>query len=260
MPAALDQINTSANELAITVGPQAGQFIFERRDGEWGQQEYSSELLIYDCQSEKTESLSFAGLQDVGDPYFDKTDHTLWLTSQGVSKNSKTGADIFKVRFNGSNWDQPIRLPAPVNSAEDEYSPIPRSGKVYFASARGGDGNLYVAEGNKDRWQVRALSSTLNADTGEWNLWMSGNEQWLIFEASGRLQNITLSGDLYIGQRSYDNGWTLPMPVRRANAIGSQLNPRRIGSRLVYASSAGRKHTDLVMIDLDVIASIPYED
>lgn len=260
LPAALEQINTSANELAITAGPQVGQFIFERRYGEWGQQGYSSELLIYDCQSEQTESLSFTGLRDAGDPYFDKTDHTLWLTSKGVSKNPKTGADIFKVRFNGSSWNQPIRLPAPVNSAEDEYSPIPRSGKIYFASARGGDGNLYVAERSKGSWQVRALSSTLNADTGEWNLWVSENEQWIIFEASGRLQNITVSGDLYISQRSYDNGWSLPSPTRRTNAIGSQLNPRRIGNRLVYASSAGRKHTDLVMIDLDLIASIPYEE
>ncbi len=259
LPTALEQINTSANELAITAGPLAGQFIFERRDGEWGQQGFNSELLVYDCQSEKVKSLSLAGLQNAGDPYFDESDQTLWLTSQRVSENSETGADIFKVGFTDSGWSQPIRLPAPINSSGDEYSPIPRSGKLYFASGRGGDGNLYVAEQNKDGWQVKALSSTLNADTGEWNLWVSQDEQWLVFEASGRLQNITVSGDLYISQRMYDNAWSLPKPVRRINAIGSQLNPRRVGNRLVYASSAGRKHTDLVMIDLDLIVSMSYE-
>lgn len=256
---ALDDINSPANELAITDGPLPGQYIFERRDGEWGQQGHRSRLFVYDCQSRNVSGPLVDGLADAGDPYFDAASNQLWLTSRGPAGGSRSDADIFVAIYQDGEWMMPKRLPSPLNSEADEYSPIPRQGGVYFASGRGGDGNLYLAKQHDQSWEVSALGSGINAATGEWNLWVSDNERLLVFEASGRPENITVSGDLYITRRGTENNWLPSRPLWMANAIGSQLNPRKIGNRLVYASSAGRTHTDLVMVSSDLALSVPGE-
>ncbi len=250
---ALQQINSPQNELAITAGPESGQFIFARRGGVWGEPGQASRLLVYDCSTNELSEPLFRQLHSSGDPYFDHRTATLWFTATAGPASSDV--DIYTVGYQ-DGWGQPRRLPEPVNSSADEYSPIPRAGRLYFASGRGGDGNLYSAEQHSGNWLVSSLGSVINADTGEWNLWVTSDERLLIFEASGRPRNISVAGDLYCAQKDNRGKWLPAVPMAAVNAAGSQLNPRKIGQWLVYASTAGENHADLAMVNFASVVSV----
>lgn len=61
-----------------------------------------------------------------------------------------------------------------------------------------------------------------NTPTGEWNIWVSPDENEIIFEASSRPTNVSIPGDLYYSWRT-PAGWTAAIPVEQLNTPDSDL-------------------------------------
>ena len=155
-------------------------------------------------------------------------------------------SDIWCAERSDSGWSEAYRLPDPVNSSQDEYSPVlAADGSLYFASERpGGEGmgDLYRAlENPAGEWVVSNLGPTVNGAGGEWNLELSADLQTLIFEASHRYSNRSVSGDLYLSRRAADGHWQPPVPLSSINTTGSDLMARfkHGNQRFEYASGAG---------------------
>ncbi len=56
------------------------------------------------------------------------------------------GFDIYFARFNGSGWDNPLRLSYPINSKQDEFGAVAHDGYIYLSSNRDtvcGDFDIY---------------------------------------------------------------------------------------------------------------------
>jgi len=90
------------------------------------------------------------------------------------------------------------------------------------------------------------LGPAINSLTGEWNLWVSADEHELMFEASSRASNVSVSGDLYYSWRT-PAGWAAAVPVTGLNSSGSELMPRMHpdGNTLYYTTAVMGGHTVL---------------
>ena len=143
-------------------------------------------------------------------------------------------ADIWCASWNGEAWRDAAPLPEPVNTAGYEASPhIAPDGTLYFTSIRDdgiGQGDIYRDIANGDAWQVKALGTSINSPTGEWNLTLSPDGKIMVFEASGRPTNRTVPGDLYISCRT-DEGWSTAVPMDALNTDDSDLDFRFISQR-----------------------------
>jgi len=220
-------------KVSLAVWP--GGLLLELSEGKWGGPMPAGHVLQLHCQDFNQEKLDLAGVFEVTDPFFDQAGQNLYF----VSRNSD-GSDrnIWRTALRGGRWQTPERLPEPVNSREDEYSPVLRGDRLYFASARnGGSGNLYVVDLAAPDQGAILLPDTINSDTGEWNLWVNETEDLLLYEASERALNISVSGDLYLSLRDASGQWLPSRALSEINSAGSELNPRVIAGRLVYATA-----------------------
>ena len=155
-----------------------------------------------------------------------------------------------------TGWGDPKQFPSPINSDAREYSPkTDNSGNLYFASDREsgfGQGDLYMSRFTDGQFMVPInLGASVNRNTGEWNLEISGDGTILIFEASGRKENQSPYGDLYIAFKKEDS-WTTSQNIIELNSTGSDLYPllRDNGSLLYYSSSdsLSSKNTNIYSI------------
>ncbi|MBC2778750.1 PD40 domain-containing protein [Parasphingopyxis marina] len=176
---------------------------------------------------------------DEGDFYYSPLRNAACFTSD---RGNPGDIDIWCVPWAGNGWAEPARLPEPVNSEATEFSPVLRpDGTLYFATDRPGlgGGDIYRARPDGGDWHVERLPESINSALGEWNLEISPDGDTMIFEASERPTNRSISGDLYLSRRDGDS-WTTAIPLSRLNGRGSDLMPRfqRDGS-LAYAKSSG---------------------
>ena len=244
-------ISTDAVEYGATLSPDGLELYFVRSEGTWGAGSLKS--TIYHSTREEgrwSEPVvaPFSGQYDDSDPHLTHDEKTLYFISQRPSADSTNSGDIWQVtRQEDGEWSKPLRLPAPINSSGQEYSPFTTAnGDLYFASDRPGgfgQGDLYVSRRqNGILTPPLNLGSTVNSSEGEWNLGLNKNGDILLFEASGREQNQSSYGDLYIS--FLDSGaWTIPQNLTELNTTGSDLYPSLSddGRTLFYASSDSLK-------------------
>jgi len=164
-----------------------------------------------------------------------------------LSHIGRTDSNIWCVQWNGRSWSDPQPLPSSVNSESSEWSPvIAYDGAVFFASDRPGAlglGDIYRAQKSGSEWQVSALNENVNTSGGEWNLDISPDGHVLVFEASHRPTNRTVSGDLYFS-RMTDGEWGVAQPLTKLNTDGSDLMPRFTSSRRFIFTSVQNGQAD----------------
>jgi Tol biopolymer transport system component len=68
------------------------------------------------------------------------------------------------------------------------------------------------------------LGDGVNSKTGEWNLYVSPDESYIIFEASGRKTNLSVPGDLYFAVRK-NGSFGQAVNMKELNTAGSNLMP-----------------------------------
>lgn len=238
--------NSNLPEVSMSEGPDG--LYLARLDGAWGADTRSS-ILYAPAGGIELVAPSFADIDaDEGDFYYTPALERACFTSD---RGEPGNIDIWCIDWAGDGWAEPERLPEPVNSAATEYSPVLRpDGTLYFASARpeSGMGDIYRASAAADGWQVEAVAD-VNTEFGEWNLEISPDGETMIFEASGRPENRSISGDLYLSRR-IDNRWSAPAPLSRLNGMGSDLMPRfQSDGSLAFAKSSGE--------DADIVKAEP---
>lgn len=259
----LAELNSRESEITVAVSRDLDEIWIERRPGPWGSDESRSRLLYSRFRSSAgqwTEPMrpSFASREHgEGDPFFDEANETLYFVSERTrGAPPASGANIWRVRRSGREWLAPEALPAPVNGPGNEYRPIVRGNRLYFASDRDGGGELYVAERTDAGWNTAKLGPAINSVHGEWNLWISESRDLVVFESSGRETNLSVSGDLYASGTDVDGDWLPAVPLHEVNGTGSELNATIFEDRLVYASNSGhRRRSDLYSAPAEVVES-----
>lgn len=216
--------------------------------------------------SEAAPSWSLSGASE-GDPYY-AAGGTLCFVSDRASPDDPVSGDrdIWCARREGDTWASAERLPEPVNSAAEEYSPVVvGAGEVMFASDRPGGhglGDLYRAvRDSSGNWHVSNLGPPVSTRWGEWNLELAPGGDYLLFEASHRPENRSVAGDLYAsrrGGRSGESNWHPPVPLSRMNTPDSDLMPRfQPGGELHWTSASSKATASRRASPVDVLPVKP---
>ena len=185
--------------------------------------------------------MSFSAEHSDSDPFVSPDGQWLYFVSDRLTDidDLENDRNIWRYGLHEGNQLELLSI----NSGKEEYSPVmTTSGALYFASNRHSDpadGDLYRAAPEGDGFRhPRALGAAINTSTGEWNIWVSADEDEILFEASSRPANVSAPGDLYYSWRT-ESGWTAAIPVTQLNTRNSELMPRISpdGATLHYTSA-----------------------
>jgi WD40-like Beta Propeller Repeat len=143
-------------------------------------------------------------------------------------------------------WEAPVNLPAPVNSAADDFCPTPiRGGGLFFVSRRVtpgvtcGMGDIYLTRLNPGQGWETPEHLGCEADGGP-NTAL--DEQGPSYVKTGGPALYFSSGpDIYVSKRHGDGSFGPPRAVAELNtaAMDIQPNVRHDGREIVFASNRG---------------------
>lgn len=144
----------------------------------------------------------------------------------------------------GSGWGEPEKLPAPVNSAHNDFcpTPLPGGGLLFVSNRPGGCG-----VGSADMYQTRLrpaggwtepghLGCEVNSPANEFSpSYVAAGGQMLFFSSDRAGQD-----DIYVAERSPEGGWGPASPVVELNAPGfntARPNVSPDGREIVFDSN-----------------------
>ncbi|MEO1052276.1 MAG: alpha/beta hydrolase-fold protein [Bacteroidota bacterium] len=261
----LKAFSTDEVETSIAFTPDETMVFVSRHSGEWGKRD-NPPSKIHQYRKQGSE-WKYLGLSPFSSKSTDDKDSDIFISYDGneaffTSTRAYPGkeggsADIWKSTKTKSGWSEP-RPVKEANSAGYEASPVTdAAGNLYFSSIREGGhglGDFYMAKRNKDgSYQApEILSGQINAASGEWNLLVSPEADWIIFESSGRDEGLSNYGDLYLSQKTR-NGWSKPVHLTFINSTGSDLNVRYLpnSDKLVMISSTRLESKDTSVFEID---------
>ncbi len=186
----------------------------------------------------------FSGKHADADPFITPDGLKLYFISDRPVDGQERDMDIWMMsRRADGEWDEPVRLPSPINSDANEWFPtIAADGTLYFGSERaGGKGgaDLYRCRFANGKWsEPENLGDAVNSPASEFEPLIAPDQSFLIFMAAGRADGVG-NGDLYISF-SRNGVWTpatcLPPPINsKAQEIGAHLS--RDGKTLYFSSA-----------------------
>jgi hypothetical protein len=182
-----------------------------------------------------------AGLE--ADPWFATDGNTLFfISTRSTDGIARKDLDIFRVRRDAAgHWQEPQRLPAPVNSTANEWFPrVAADGWMYFGSERlGGFGknDIWRAHlGESGEWQVVNAGAALNTAGQEYEAELSPDGKRLILQADDKLFESWRSGA----------GWSKrsPLPAElnvNGTEIGAKFSPS--GNSLLFSRDVKGKQS-----------------
>ncbi|MEZ5462808.1 hypothetical protein [Dokdonella sp.] len=253
-------VSTAAVEYGAAVDPINGALYFVRTDAPWGTPGCGRILVSLPNEAEWSEPSDFLAGNDVcyGDPFVSPDGQQFFFTSNAHEDPERSDDDIWSMRRTASGWSKPARVDG-LNSTAAEFSPVStRSGTLYFASDRpggSGSGDLWRARRLGTRYaQPENLGTSVNSEHGEWNLFVDPEEEYLLFESSGRAGAMSAAGDLYRSWRRGDS-WSVPMPVVSINTSQSELMPRpSLDGQLLYiARSNAQGGADILEVPVSLV-------
>ncbi|TAI48087.1 hypothetical protein [Flagellimonas allohymeniacidonis] len=260
--------STDAVETSMAITPDEKTAFVSRHTGKWGSRN-NPPSTIYEYQK-SGDSWELLGPAFWSDPEDDVSDSDAFISYDGMEfffvssrvyeGKTDSNRDIWKSIKKNGKWSPPEPV-LEVNSSGYEASPVTdKEGNLYFSSIREegkGLGDFYFAKRKEDGSyeQPKLLEGEVNGSSGEWNLLVSPNADWMIFESSGRKEGLSTYGDLYFSKNE-DGEWTTPIHLKEINSTGSELNPRYLAAskKLVFISSKNLESTnaDIYEINSDV--------
>lgn len=262
----MGSFNTSAVEYYLTFSSSLDEAYFVRTDSFSSR----SKKVIFRALKDSAgnwsspEPASFSGVYSDGGIFLSADNQKIFFHSdRPVNGLEKKDSDLWIVTRQGNGWGEPEHLGFVINSEANEYSPsVASNGNLYFGSDRSdgfGFGDLYMSVYSGESFSIPVnLGSPVNTEEGEWGSVVSPDENFLIFECSGRDSNLSFAGDLYI---SFNRGgnWSEPENLMLVNTPGSDLAPRLSpDARILYFSSNG-EHWLKNFHDVDIF-SIRVDD
>jgi hypothetical protein len=179
----------------------------------------------------------------------DHTGQRLFVTSR---KSGLGGYNIWVSERNGNDWHKPQNLGSPLNSRENEGSPVLTTDGETMYFMRCSTMNAYKASGCRimvsrlrhGRWsEPENLPSNINTGNSQFPR-ILGDGETLVFSSDKFGGKGDL--DLYMSQKT-GSGWTDPVPL---DFINSESNDAFISipvkGRYVYLSRKGRRNYELV--------------
>ncbi len=256
-----DQVETS-----IALTPDEQTAFVSRHNGNWGHRENpASKIYEYRLIDNRWELIGLSAFSDEESPSSDSDifisydgQEAFFISSRPYPGKEDDNRDIWRSKWSESGWSEPTPVNG-INSVGYEASPVTDlAGNLYFSSIRSGGaglGDFYFAKRTPDGGfeEPVLLSGEINGPTGEWNLVVSPDASWMIFESSGRNDGLSPYGDLYLS-RSTADGWSKPVHLTAINTTGSELNPRILtrSDQLLFVSSQKLESltTDFYQIDM----------
>jgi hypothetical protein len=163
------------------------------------------------------------------------------------------GLDIWVARRESTDepFGAPENLPAPVNSAADDFCPTPlRGGRLFFVSRRTTDascgmGDIYVtrlnpAQGWRDPRHLACAPDGPNSSLDEQGpsvVEIGDGLVQLYFSRSSAI----VPGDLYVSANAGGEGFGAAEAVTELNSVGNDIQPnvRKDGREVVFSSNHG---------------------
>ena len=148
------------------------------------------------------------------EPLFSRDNSRLYFTVKSTGDSPNT--DIWAAQRTAQGWSEPSPLPAPFNSAQNEFCLAQTAdGTMYFASGReGGHGGLdlyrTIARPSQPL-QVENLGPSVNSATEDGDPALSPDGHTLVFYSSSNRPRGTGNSDLFICFDKGKGGWTRPV-------------------------------------------------
>ncbi len=202
---------------------------------------YVSECASSEAGSAWTEPrpAGFAGDGVEADPWFTPDGKSLYFistrTTDGIARKD---LDIWRVdRGEDGAWEEPVRLPEPVNSTAAEWFPrLSVDGWLYFGSARpGGLGGNDIWRARQEAggaWTSENLGAAINSAGDEYEPLPSTDGTYLVVMADGKLYEA----------RATASGWSQRALLGpEVNAEGLHVGPvfSPTGRSLLFARDTG---------------------
>ena len=128
------------------------------------------------------------------DPFLSNDEQRLYYISQ-LPKDDRDvprNHDIWYSELKGNSWSAPINAGPQINSDKNEYyMSFTHDGSMYFSSnkeaSQRNDFNIYRAQANNQGWnEAVKLSTAINTDGYEADVFVAPDESYIIFSARGR--------------------------------------------------------------------------
>ncbi len=170
-----------------------------------------------------------AGFAHSLEAYFTPDGNRLYFTAQEAGSGSRM--DLWMVDRDGPGWSAPVRLPAPINSAANEFhfSQGP-DGTIYFLSNRSGTAQIYRARQHADgEFLVELIPAPfLSVGTHDGDPTIAPDGRFLVFH-SGRAGGYG-AVDLHLSLPDGKGEWTAPINLGAnfntgADEYGATLSP-----------------------------------
>jgi hypothetical protein len=206
-------------------------FVSRYGDGRWSQPEVAP----------------FSGQYQDADPCITADGRHFYFISDRPIKSGderQSHHDIWIMDKSGSGWSAPRHLPASINSDADEFYPMAlKNGTLYFGSQRkgcNGPCDIYRTVPQKDgSYVVENLGPPINTAAGEYEAFVTEDEQLMVFAASRRPDSLG-DFDLYVSHKQADGKWGEPVNLgSEVNSPARELSPKLTpnGKYLYWASS-----------------------
>jgi Tol biopolymer transport system component len=198
------------------------------------------------------------------EPFLSDDNRKLYFTADGDEAVAGNRRDLWVVERAGAGWGEPVRLPAPINSAAAEFFFNQSSdGTIVFASDRpGGLGAFdlyYVEKTATGVAQAVNFGPVLNTPGPEFDPCLSPDGRFIVF-AGAREGRPNL--DLYVSFRDEGKKWTTPVPLPGSvNTDANEYAPTltRDGRYLFFVRHDG-KQSDLYWLATSAFQEMPQSD
>lgn len=174
----------------------------------------------------KPELVSFSGKYSDLEPFVSTDGQKLYFASNRPmdGEGDPKDYDIWFAERTEKGWGEPQNIGKPISTEKNEFYPtITLSGSIYFTAeyedAVGGE-DIYVSEFIDGKYQkAKNIGGGVNSKRGEFNSYVSPNEDFLIYSTWGREDGFG-GGDLYISFMDDKGIWS------EAKNMGDKINSK----------------------------------
>jgi hypothetical protein len=134
----------------------------------------------------------------------------------GTYDQYTTNTDIWVSERTGAIWGEPEILPAPVNSAEQEWGACILDNRTVYVCQRNGSHSDIVKYVYDNGSYSPVYLNEINSSYFEWDPYIPEDESYIIFKSDRHSNDYEM--DLYISYRKEDGSYTNP------KGLGSKIN------------------------------------